>query len=73
MNSTAFNPATSRDTDLGAVKHSVLARIQNWRAKRREYTRIYDELTRMGAREMDELGISPADFHSIANGTFHRD
>lgn len=69
MNSTTITTATV----LEAANLTIFARIQNWRAKRREYSRIYDELTRMGGREMDELGISPADFHSIANGTFHRD
>lgn len=73
MNSTTIDAAAGRDMSLGAVNPPLLARFRNWRAKRREYARIYDELTRMGAREMDELGISPADFHSIANGSFRRD
>jgi uncharacterized protein YjiS (DUF1127 family) len=55
---------------------SLFARIRQAAARRiaehREYARIHDELLKLDRREMEELGIGPADFDSIARGTYSR-
>ncbi|MDR6291535.1 MULTISPECIES: hypothetical protein [Inquilinus] len=64
-----FAPAAARPTTLfGRVRQAVAHRI----AEHREYTRIHNELLKLDRREMEELGIGPADFDSIARGTYSR-
>jgi uncharacterized protein YjiS (DUF1127 family) len=64
-----FAPATARRAGLFArLRDAVAHRI----AERRAYNRVFDELLKLDRREMDELGIGPADFDAIASGTYRR-
>ncbi|WP_034852615.1 hypothetical protein [Inquilinus limosus] len=64
-----FAPAPARRAGLFARMRDAVARRV---AERRQYNRIYDELLKLDRREMDELGIGPADFDAIARGTYRR-
>jgi uncharacterized protein YjiS (DUF1127 family) len=64
-----FAPAPARRAGVFArLRATVAHRI----AERRAYNRIFDELLKLDRREMDELGIGPADFDAIASGTYRR-
>lgn len=64
-----FAPTPARRAGVFTRLRSAVAhRI----AERREYNRVYGELLKLDRREMDELGIGPADFDAIARGTYRR-
>lgn len=64
-----FAPAAARPVGiLGRLRAAVARRI----AESREYSRIFNELMKLDQREMNELGIGPADFDAIARGTYRR-
>jgi len=48
----------------------LIERVRAGVIRRRDYTRTMSELQRMDARQMNDLGISRADFDAIARGTF---
>ncbi|MEQ9814414.1 MAG: DUF1127 domain-containing protein [Azospirillaceae bacterium] len=48
----------------------LIDRVRADITRRRDYTRTMNELQRMDTRQMNDLGISRADFDAIARGTF---
>jgi uncharacterized protein YjiS (DUF1127 family) len=63
-----FAPASARRGVFARLRGALARRV----AESREYSRIFNELMKLDRREMDELGIGPADFDAIARGTYRR-
>ncbi len=47
---------------------NVARTFNNWR----KYRQTVNELGRMSSRELQDLGISRADIHNVARGTYSR-
>jgi uncharacterized protein YjiS (DUF1127 family) len=48
------------------LKMNLIRNFRNWR----RYRETVNELSRLSTRELNDLGITRADIHGIARGTF---
>jgi uncharacterized protein YjiS (DUF1127 family) len=55
-----------------SAEHGFLNRIAGWFRALREDMELRDELASLSERDLHDLGITPADFDSIARGTYQR-
>ena len=62
--STGFNPIV--------WVRGLIASAQDYMVRRAAYNSVYGELSRLGDRELNDMGISRADFHAIAAETAAR-
>ncbi|WP_299925128.1 DUF1127 domain-containing protein [uncultured Pelagimonas sp.] len=46
--------------------NNMVAVTQDYLARRATYTRVFNELSALNDRELDDMGLSRADFHAIA-------
>jgi uncharacterized protein YjiS (DUF1127 family) len=59
-------------TPTGAVMGRIVARLDNWLFQRRERAELVKTLSKMGDRDLRDLGISRADFPAIVQGVYRR-
>jgi uncharacterized protein YjiS (DUF1127 family) len=59
-------------TPTGAVMGRFVARLDNWLFQRRERAELVKTLSKMGERDLRDLGISRADFPAIVQGVYRR-
>ncbi|MGH1414003.1 MAG: DUF1127 domain-containing protein [Pelagimonas sp.] len=46
--------------------NTMVAATQHYLAQRAAYNRVFAELSKLNDRELDDMGLSRADFHNIA-------
>jgi len=51
---------------LAAPFHNAVAAVRHWNARRNEYARIYDELTRCSDRELADISVARSQIPEIA-------
>ncbi|MCA0962017.1 DUF1127 domain-containing protein [Salipiger bermudensis] len=51
---------------LGAQIHAAIAAVRHWNARRNEFARIYDELSRCSDRELADINVARSQIPEIA-------
>jgi uncharacterized protein YjiS (DUF1127 family) len=59
-------------TPMGDTMGRLVARLDAWLFRRREHADLVRSLRLLTERDMQDLGISRADFPSIIDGTYRR-
>ena len=72
MTSIAMNTMTRSSASVRNFFGRMAQSLREANEQRRAYDAVMSELQRLDDKEMQGLGISRADFHDIASGTFNR-
>lgn len=71
MATITVNHKTTSHGGSGRIAH-LFAALADWNRERLRRKNVAGELASMSDMELRDLGISPADFPSIVDGTFRR-